>query len=342
MSTIVNSSAKISIREIIFQALIYLLVFIFYSFDKYSPNIEPFEFAFFCNYTLATLVISYLLLPHFYYPKKYIPFFIGVVLIIAAVICVEEMVLEPIYFPNDRGKHFPGIVFTLVQIMPMLTILLSFKFAWDALYKQRELDELKAAAQESELQFLKSQVNPHFLFNNLNNLYAYAIEQSPKTPEIILELSAVLRYMLYECRAAYVPLSKEIEQLENFTRLSQLQIEERGEVHFQKTGSTNGLQIAPLILIVFIENAFKHSQSSLSDKILIDIEVEIHDSGRLAFRCVNNYQAQSNHDNISHGIGLENVRKRLELIYPGQYNLQIKERDDWYEVNLSIQLNKPS
>jgi Putative regulator of cell autolysis len=122
--------------------------------------------------------------------------------------------------------------------------------------------KLENSVKESELQFLKYQINPHFLFNNMNNLYAHAIENSSKTPEIILEFSAVLRYMLYECKARFVALEKEIEQLKNYINLNTLQIEGSGKVDYTINGMESGFQIAPLILMVFIENAFKHSASS--------------------------------------------------------------------------------
>ncbi len=328
------------VQEVMFQLVLHFLVFIFYSFDKNHPHIESHHYTFFFSYAIAALVINYWLLPRFFYRKKYLPFFLSVALIIAAVILIEERVLEPIYFPGERADNFPGVFFTMVQIMPVIVILVGFKFAWDALRKQREVDELKALMQESELQFLKSQINPHFLFNNLNNLYSYAIENSPKTPTIILELSAVLRYMLYDCREKYVPLSKEMEQLENFTRLSELQIEERGEVHFTPPPIPVGYEIAPLILIVFIENAFKHSQASLSDGIVIDIEVEVSETGMLNFYCKNNFQPVTNTENLSQGIGLENVKKRLQLIYPDAHQLRIHEDAGQYQVHLSIQLKK--
>ena len=146
-------------------------------------------------------------------------------------------------------------------------MLSGFKFGWDALGKQQEVDELKIAVKESELQFLKTQINPHFLFNNLNNLYSYAIEQSPETPEIILELSGLLRYMLYECKEDFVPLTKEVDQLENFISLSEMQVEERGSVKFSTQNILANFKIAPLILIVFIENAFKHSTASQVDNL---------------------------------------------------------------------------
>ena len=253
---------------------------------------------------------------------------------------VEEQVLEQIFFPNTRrASRFPGIFVTLFDVLPVITILSGFKFAWDAIGKQGQVEELQAAVKESELQFLKSQINPHFLFNNLNNLYSYAISKSPKTPEIILHLSAVLRYMLYECKERFVPLSKEIDQLENFTNLYQLQIEDRGKVLFSSESIGFSHKIAPLILVVFIENAFKHSQASQADNIAIDIHIALK-GDILHFRCKNNFLPVPTAGNKTEGIGLKNVKKRLELLYPSTHYLRIKETEDSYEVFLTMELEK--
>ena len=281
-----------------------------------------------------------MLLPRFFYKKKYLPFFISVTVLIGLVMLVEELILEKVFFPNSRrAAGFPGVFATLFDILPVIVILSGFKFAWDAIGKQRQVEELQAAVKESELQFLKSQINPHFLFNNLNNLYSYALAMSPKTPEIILQLSAVLRYMLYECQERYVPLSKEIEQIENFTKLYQLQVEERGKVSFNSRHIGTLHKIAPLILVTFIENAFKHSQSNQASNIEIDIDIELK-GNTLNFRCRNNFQPSKESISTSNGIGLENVKKRLELLYPEAHTLQIKELSDSFEVALTMALQK--
>lgn len=320
----------------------HVLVFLFYSFDRYTPEISLQQILYFLNYAWAALVINYILLPFFFYRKEYLKFSLGLLVVIAGIILVEELVLEKIFYPDTRGKRFPGIIFSLVGVMPVVLILAGFKFGWDALRNQQEVESLKASMHESELQFLKSQINPHFLFNNLNNLYSYAITNSPKTPEIILELSSVLRYMLYECKEEYVLLSKELEQLENFTRLSELQIEERGKVTFHGPDKNYGLSIAPLILVVFIENAFKHAQATQSDQILIDINIQVDESGRLEFRCRNSFSLSKNTDHVANGIGLSNVKKRLKLLYPREHSLSIREEEGFYLVHLIMDLHSIS
>ncbi len=326
--------------EVFFQVLLHSLLFLFYSFDKHNPEIQGFQVAFFISYAVGALIINYVLLPRFFYRKKYVPFILFLVLVIAAIICMEEFVLERIYFADTRGKYFPGLIYSLLDVMPIIIILTGFKFAWDASKKQREVDELSAMIKESELQYLKSQINPHFLFNNLNNLYSYAINNSPKTPSIILELSSVLRYMLYDCKEDFVPLSKEIEHLKNFTQLSELQIESRGKVDFKAEDIESGYQIAPLILNVFVENAFKHSSASQSEDISIRIHIKLKENGTLEFECINSFRHVTNTDDLSNGIGLQNVKKRLEIIYPNSHTLSIQETDMLYSVKLNIELKK--
>ncbi len=335
-----DSVSSLPYKEILFQVLLHGVVFVFYSYDRQNPQIEFYQVVFFSTYAAAGFGINYLLLPRYLYRKKYLHFILYTVAVIAVVIFLEEAVIEKIYFPDTRGRRFLGVFFSLWGVLPVITVLSGFKFAWDALRKQQEVDLLKSTIQESELKFLRSQINPHFLFNNLNNLYSYAIEFSPKTPEIILKLSSVLRYMLYECKENFVPLSKEVAQLENFTQLYEMQIEERGVVDFSVEIERPDYQIAPLILIVFIENAFKHSQSSQTDNIVIDIAIQLTEGGELTFSCKNNFQPITNTENLAQGIGLENVRKRLQLLYPRAHQLTIRETENQYEVALSMQLTQ--
>lgn len=325
-------------KEILFQIVLHVILFLFFSFDRNQPQIQEYKIVAFLNYALGALAINYILLPKYFYTKKYIYFFIYVIIVVAGLIAIEELILERIYYPDTRGKHFPGIFYSLLDVMPVITILAGFKFAWDASLKQKEVEELRTSVKESELQFLKSQINPHFLFNNLNNLYSYAIEESPKTPSIILELSSVLRYMLYDCKEDFVALGKEIEHLKNFTQLNELQIEDRGKVTFEAENIPSEYLIAPLILNVFIENAFKHSTASQSEDISIDISIKIDGNGQLNFECTNSFRPITNTDKLNNGIGLKNVKKRLQLLYPDAHTLLITDDNQRYSVHLKMNL----
>ena len=331
---------SINRKEVIFQIVLIVVVFLFYSYDRENPGVRMWQVALFSTHVVAALFIGYWLMPHFLYRKNYWQFFGWVLLVLTIIIGLEEIVLEQIFFPGtQRAKTFPGVIFSLMGVLPVITILSGFKFGWDALQKQEQIEALKSTVKESELQFLKSQINPHFLFNNLNNLYSYALDSSPKTPEIILELSGLLRYMLYECKEEFVPLHKEIEQLHNFIKLSKLQIEDRGAVRFVVHDIDTGFKIAPLILIVFIENAFKHSQAGQSENITIDMQLYMkHET--LYFNCSNNHQSAAHLDALDSGIGLTNVKKRLQLLYPNRHLLKIDEDRNKYQVDLSLVLRK--
>jgi len=332
----------VGIWEILFQVIIYFMVFIFYSFERIEDQVEvdiiPAEIVFFLNYAVVALFISYWVAPRYLYTKRYLQFGLWIVGLLTLVIILEELVIEKIYYPDTRGSNFPGIFYSLAAILPTIVILSGFKFTWDALRKQQEVDQLKDLVKQSELQYLKSQINPHFLFNNLNNLYAYAIENSTRTPKIILELSNVLRYMLYDCKAHFVLLSKEIDHLADYINLNKLQLEGRALVDFEVSENIDlQQQIAPLILPVFIENAFKHSSSSLKDNIKIHVSIASQD-GVLNFKCSNSFSEQTNTNSLAQGIGLENVKKRLDLIYGIDYSLTIDKGAQLFVVQLTMKL----
>lgn len=335
-------------KEMIYQISINLVLLVFFSFkldetEHLSVNtlFAPFKLAFFGNYLAAAIVINYVLLPLLYYRKRTILFVIAIVVLISLVVLVDERILEPIFFPDTRATYFPGVAFTLVETLPIIIIMVAFKLLWDFNKKQREVEHLKSLMRESEIQFLKSQINPHFLFNNLNNLYAYAIDSSPKTPTIILDLANVLRYMLYDCKEDFVPLSKEIQHLKNYTALHQLQIENRGRIQYSEEIHSGKFAIPPLILMVFVENAFKHSTGSQPDNVEINMKVLVSDQGMLTFNCFNNYSWHYPANGTAKGIGLQNVRQRLELLFPKRYQLDINDDGSTYRVTLAMPL-KPT
>ena len=332
---------RITGNEVIYQIIVHILLFVTLSVSMRDPEIHLGEVLIFINYAIAALLIGFLIVPKFYSDQNLTFLVLSSLIVVLVSILVEELFLEQIFFPDNRGKTL-NVLFTVLQIFPKIMMLVGFKIGWDALKMRKEMEKLKDLARQSELQFLQSQINPHFLFNNLNNLYSYAIEGSSRTPEIILELSGILRYMLYECKDDYVSLSKDIEQLENFINLNELQIEDRGKVTFTHSGKEHEYMVAPLILVVFVENAFKHSVSSLSENIDISVDIKVDDNGVLNFDCKNTYADKSNTDSLAHGIGLENVRKRLELIYGNNYDLLCNAENGVYHVILSIKLDKRS
>ena len=324
-------------KEYIYLGMLVVLLFFLNAFDKRRPELEWERGIFLINYLIAALFVNYYLLPRFFYKNRIGRFIVLFIVVILLVIFLEEYVLEKIVFPDSGTAKTIRLINSLFEVLPPILLLVGFKLSWDAIQRQNKIEALHRLVAESELQFLNSQINPHFLFNNLNNLYSYALENSPKTPEIILQLSSILRYMLYDCKEKLVPLGKELENLHDYIKLSQLQLEDEGQVNFSVDGDTNNYVITPLLFMVFVENAFKHGTSSLTEKIQINISIQI-SGNTLYFTCENNYAELSNTENLSNGIGLKNVKGRLDLSYPGKHELSIHAEDNWYTVFLKLEL----
>ncbi len=203
--------------------------------------------------------------------------------------------------------------------------------------KQKDLLIAKTEQVNAELQLLKAQIHPHFLFNTLNNIYAFAMERSEKTPQLILKLSSILSYMLYECRAPFVSLEKEVEIMNNYIDLEKERYGDRIEISVHITGNLADHQIAPLLMIPFLENAFKHGTSEDLEKpwMSVDIDVRLN-----TLRCkIVNSKADFQKMSTS-GIGIENVKKRLNLLYPGTHELNMQDEGDFYSVALSLLLDE--
>lgn len=198
--------------------------------------------------------------------------------------------------------------------------------------------ELENRQLNSELRFLKAQVNPHFLFNTLNNLYYLAVNKSEQTPEVVAKLSGMMRYMIHESNEPTVPLSKEVSYMENYLDLEKLRLNDEVPIIFEVHGDLEGVRITPLILITFLENAFKHGIGNTSQDSWITVSLELTD-GQLHYVVSNSIVQQPNKTvREASGIGLANVRRRLELSYPRDHTLAVTEDDERYRVDLKINL----
>jgi two-component system, LytTR family, sensor kinase len=214
------------------------------------------------------------------------------------------------------------------------------KIITDWFRSQEERRNLLTQNMQSELRFLRSQINPHFLFNTLNSLYALTLKKSEKAPEIVLKLSEIMRYMLYECNERRVFLNKEIQYIRNHLDLEKLRLQRNMDITFVVDGEVSDQQIAPLMFIPFLENAFKHGLSNhISDgfcHIRLKIEAET-----VVFFIENSKPdriPKSNHPQVG-GIGLSNIKQRLALLYPNNHELLITDAPDIYQVNLTLSLN---
>jgi len=195
--------------------------------------------------------------------------------------------------------------------------------------------EAELKLREAELKLLKSQIHPHFLFNTLNNLYSLSVQKSEKTSEVIIKVADLLNYIIYDCRSEKVSLEKELEFINSYIELERLRYDENLKITVSITGDFQGRFIAPMILHSFIENSFKHGAHKTTGSPWIDICLAI-DSKKLNFKVTN---SKNNNTELSNsGIGIENTKKRLELIYPEKHLLVMNEKPDSYSILLEIQL----
>jgi len=214
------------------------------------------------------------------------------------------------------------------------------KIVTDWVRHLREKKDLETQTMQSELRFLKSQINPHFLFNTLNNLYALTLKKSDKAPEIVIKLSEMMRYMLYECNERRVSLQKEVNYIKNYLDLERLRQGKNVDISFEVEGDIFDQNIAPLMFIPFLENSFKHGLNATISEGFVDIKLFV-DHQNIHFN-IENSKAESlplQTHKRSGGIGLVNVKRRLNIIYPNQHELIISDNPKTYAVDLKIELD---
>ena len=281
---------------------------------------------------LRNKALSYLLLTNLF-------FLLGFVLLESG---VDFFYMKITYLEGGYEREWTGFLdwvttnLVISGAFMLAANLYGFTFGW---FKSQQLQqELEQAKLRAELSALKHQINPHFLFNILNGLYGLAFRNDDEpTAEGIAKLSQMMRYLLYESNDAKVPLDQEIAYLENYIDLQKLRLNEATRVRFRVEGEVAGKQIVPMILIPFVENAFKHGISAVRPS---DIGISLHISGyQLHFHVDNPVQrAEQVPHGPAGGIGLQNVRKRLELLYPGAYHLQTGAAQGRYTVDLILSL----
>jgi hypothetical protein len=203
--------------------------------------------------------------------------------------------------------------------------------------KSQEKAALLQENATAELQLLKAQVHPHFLFNTLNNIYSFSLRKSPIAASLVSKLSDTLQYMITECEAPLVPLNKEIKLLRDYIGLESVRYGERLRVDIGIQGKTNDKMVAPLLLIPLVENSFKHGTSQVIDKAWIDLRIAVVQNTLMVTLRNSKPDLPAMAERKS-GIGLRNVQKRLHLLYPGQHNLRVNDRSDYFEVFISLPL----
>ena len=221
-----------------------------------------------------------------------------------------------------------------VNLFLLILVSFGFVFLFQWLYLKRKTSQLQALQVQSELDLLKSQIDPHFYFNTLNNLYGLAKRKSDQTPEAILKLSEVMRYVIYKGKEPKVSIEGEIDYLENYIELQQLRTKKELTIDFKKSVFVKSIEVAPLLFIIPLENAFKHGADTVLNNAFIDI-ILIADDSKIQFEVTNNFEKDPT--NTFTGIGLENLKKRLDLIYKDKHELKITRHNGVYKFDLLIQ-----
>jgi sensor histidine kinase YesM len=278
----------------------------------------------------------YLLIPLLYLRKKtfaYILSVIGslVVIILFSIICS--------YLFNDLSgntSRFMPPVFGHSILLFVVVLFISLGLRMNAEWKKTEEEKVKIEKEKlnAELSYLKAQVNPHFLFNTLNVIYTLATLKSEQTADAIMKLSKLMRYVILDAHTPFVPLEKELAYVRNFIELHRLRLANNNQIDFRISGNTEGLQILPFILIPFVENAIKHGTSTI-EPMMISIETTLFNN-ELQFIVKNNILTPKSDTQNSTGVGIENTKKRLEMIYKKRHTLKIYETQNTFEVKLNL------
>ncbi len=335
--------------------LLFWLAYIFYQAVSYGwENTDALTFQPGRALFTATLPVNialtyfnlYVLMPLFYYRQKYVRYAIALLLLLLAggilarllthvFIIPWEKLHNPVrYAMENKSFWIPVRILRLsLETCPLIAVTMLIQLMRNAYERERNLRDLQQEKFAAEMALLKAQINPHFFFNTLNTLYGLILKQSEKAAKFALRLSDLMHYVLYQAQANKVPLADEISHLENYIGIEQARFADRLELSFQYSGDISGKMIAPLILLPFIENAFKHSISDAKGWITININI----TQKLLLLSVENSFVPGS-QNKAGGLGLQNVKRRLELTYPGKYELNLCAEQEVFAISLKLEL----
>lgn len=342
--------AKIYNNRLVQHALFWIAHVVFYgvlwgSFDDDYKKTFFEELMYLPVRMIFTYFTLYYLLPRFLLTGQYVAFFTGF-LLSSLVACIAQRYIAfnyvyPLYYPEalvDPFLYPPKVIKMFVGIYPFTFLAVTIKLLkyWYAnKHAQQVLTKEKLQA---ELKFLKTQIHPHFLFNTLNNLYALTLKKSDRAPDMVLKLSELINYMLYECTSDEVLLAREIKFIRNYIDIEKMRYGDRLDIDIRVTGEIGERKIAPLVILPFVENCFKHGASEDIQQSWVKITIDAGEDHLIAK--VENSKASEHGPRGTggyEGIGIQNVKRRLDLLYPGRHELKIINGEETFLVILSIQ-----
>ncbi len=298
---------------------------------------------------LTTYFLNLYLIPRFLLAKRYAQFilFLAYTILVSVYLELFTIVLAFILLGNyelanlNPATHdifFLVVGMYLVVLLAIVIKLLRYWYQVQQANQKLQRDKLEAELRlrETELKFLRAQIHPHFLFNTLNNLYGLTLMKSELAPEMLIKLSELLHYILYECDVPQVSLDQELACIRHYIALEKLRYDENLEVNIHIKGNTQAVKIAPMLILPFVENSFKHGLSQELDRPWINLKLEIK-AGMLRLDLENSKTDTKERSVHAGGIGLENTRKRLALLYPQRHQLQTRDLGNRYQVHLGLQ-----
>jgi two-component system LytT family sensor kinase len=345
---VVNSRTYLRFTELKLHHVIFWFVYlIFWVFFYHSSNSSlPVTLAI----TVAFIIVSvhgvasyiniYILFPRLLKQKQYFMYVVSVLLTVSlsCLILVVAFLFSPAisYASKSSIWTFDFFVTNAISVSYTLAITMSLKLVKQWYERERLTDNLEKIQTETELKYLKHQINPHFLFNSLNSLYALTLTKSDKAPELVLKLSEILRYVLYDSSERWVPLDKEINYIKSYLALEEIRNGDRLKVDFNIEGDTSGKKVAPLIFLTFLENSFKHGIAASTGEGFVHVNMKVTED-EIHFHLTNSKpkEAEKAISKLG-GIGLVNLKKRLQILYEGRHALRISEKDQAYTVDLVL------
>lgn len=296
----------------------------------------------------VTIAVSYVciykLIPDYLIQKQYFQFSIYSIytFIISAYLVMLSIFFSLIYISKFDYNLMPAatknILFVITAVYMVTFVVSGFKLLKLNLKNTEQNNKLKTKIlntqlklKEQELNYLKMQIHPHFLFNTLNTMYGFALKKADETPEMILKLSNLLDYLLYQADKPFVLLSEEINHIEDYIALENMRFNDTLNINFDKIYNTETKTIAPMLLLPFVENSFKHG-TLINGVLNVNMTLES-DTDKIIFVITNSYKKQAK---TAKGIGLENIKKRLDLLYPKQHSLTINKTNELYKVELIL------
>jgi two-component system, LytTR family, sensor kinase len=326
-----------------------LLTVIFYFYvEKFSFKLVEKSLITNLFFALAVYINLYLLIPRLLKKKNYIFYFFWLIVLLSSTsLTMQLLFIYPLrnilgvtesYTSFNTNLHSAYFFTTLlfVGITTFLKLIKDWLSLQDVNLKLVKIEQQKL---EAELKTLKSQLNPHFLFNSLNNIYSLSLIKSDKVPELILKLSDLMRHIIYESRENYISLEKELDFVNNFIELQRIRTSVKTKINYEINGKIPSAKIAPLIFEPFIDNAFKHGLPGTVNSDFINIAFDFEKKGWLLFTLENNFEDLYNVKKSNSGIGLQNVKQRLKLLYqPNEFNLNIDKKNHIHLISLELKL----